>query len=341
MTPGPLRLPSPGMAAPIAAGRSRRHCCGSAVFLAAGLWWFDGDVSALADRLTVKRQRSDAERGAGRRAAVDGGRRGRRFRTSRRRSCRRRPPEVTTSARSTDTCVHRSGSARRSASSGRWTASTRRSPARRPASSATRCACRGTATRSSRRCDPGRLRARLQGELGDGGPGFVCVVPPHRFNEQRGDHALVSRHVVPARDLADADARWPLRRRRQHGRDRRRHARRSSSSSGKVTNVELYYLATAEGRHRDGHRRRQRAREGRHRGRARKAAGLRGASTGDGATKFEIKTEHRVRHVRDRARERERRGRRQPRRRQRQREELREQRRRALAGRARPSRAPI
>ena len=28
---------------------------------------------------------------------------------------------------------------------------------------------------------PGRLRARLQGELGDGGPGFVYVVPPHRF----------------------------------------------------------------------------------------------------------------------------------------------------------------
>jgi lysophospholipase L1-like esterase len=28
---------------------------------------------------------------------------------------------------------------------------------------------------------PGRLRSRLQGELGDGGPGFVYVVPPHRF----------------------------------------------------------------------------------------------------------------------------------------------------------------
>ncbi|HEY1551980.1 MAG TPA: GDSL-type esterase/lipase family protein [Kofleriaceae bacterium] len=30
---------------------------------------------------------------------------------------------------------------------------------------------------------PGHLRARLQAELGDGGPGFVYVVPPHRFNE--------------------------------------------------------------------------------------------------------------------------------------------------------------
>jgi len=28
---------------------------------------------------------------------------------------------------------------------------------------------------------PARLRARLQGELGDGGPGFVYIVPPHRF----------------------------------------------------------------------------------------------------------------------------------------------------------------
>ncbi len=28
---------------------------------------------------------------------------------------------------------------------------------------------------------PGRLRTQLQGEVGDGGPGFVYVVPPHRF----------------------------------------------------------------------------------------------------------------------------------------------------------------
>jgi lysophospholipase L1-like esterase len=28
---------------------------------------------------------------------------------------------------------------------------------------------------------PGRLRTRLQGELGDGGPGFVYIVQPHRF----------------------------------------------------------------------------------------------------------------------------------------------------------------
>jgi hypothetical protein len=28
---------------------------------------------------------------------------------------------------------------------------------------------------------PGRLRARLQAELGDGGPGFVYALAPHRF----------------------------------------------------------------------------------------------------------------------------------------------------------------
>jgi lysophospholipase L1-like esterase len=36
---------------------------------------------------------------------------------------------------------------------------------------------------------PGNLRSRLQGELGDGGPGFVYAVPPHRFC----GHAQVSR----------------------------------------------------------------------------------------------------------------------------------------------------
>lgn len=33
---------------------------------------------------------------------------------------------------------------------------------------------------------PARLRARLQGELGDGGPGFVYVIPPHRFCHHEG-----------------------------------------------------------------------------------------------------------------------------------------------------------
>ncbi|HEY1557203.1 MAG TPA: GDSL-type esterase/lipase family protein [Kofleriaceae bacterium] len=33
---------------------------------------------------------------------------------------------------------------------------------------------------------PGRLRSRMQADLGDGGPGFVFVVPPHRFCEHEG-----------------------------------------------------------------------------------------------------------------------------------------------------------
>ena len=33
---------------------------------------------------------------------------------------------------------------------------------------------------------PGHLRTRLQAELGDGGPGFVFVVPPHRFCNHEG-----------------------------------------------------------------------------------------------------------------------------------------------------------
>ena len=36
---------------------------------------------------------------------------------------------------------------------------------------------------------PGRLRTRLQGELGDGGPGFLYIVPPHRFCQ----HTAVTR----------------------------------------------------------------------------------------------------------------------------------------------------
>lgn len=39
---------------------------------------------------------------------------------------------------------------------------------------------------------PGRLRTRLQGELGDGGPGFVFVVAPHRFVA----HEAVARTVT-------------------------------------------------------------------------------------------------------------------------------------------------
>jgi lysophospholipase L1-like esterase len=38
---------------------------------------------------------------------------------------------------------------------------------------------------------PGRLREKLQAELGDGGPGFIYVVEPHRFN---GHEAITRSH---------------------------------------------------------------------------------------------------------------------------------------------------
>jgi lysophospholipase L1-like esterase len=44
---------------------------------------------------------------------------------------------------------------------------------------------------------PGRLRARLQAELGDGGPGFVFVVPPHRFCGHEAISRLVSSDWEP------------------------------------------------------------------------------------------------------------------------------------------------
>ncbi|HTR56137.1 MAG TPA: GDSL-type esterase/lipase family protein [Kofleriaceae bacterium] len=54
---------------------------------------------------------------------------------------------------------------------------------------------------------PGRLRARLQGALGDGGPGFVFVVPPHRFCEHeaitRGSSGPWATHAISTLQTAD------------------------------------------------------------------------------------------------------------------------------------------
>ncbi|MGE5181956.1 MAG: GDSL-type esterase/lipase family protein [Acidobacteriota bacterium] len=92
----------------------------------------------------------------------------------------------------------------------------------------------------------GRLRKRLQDDLGDGGPGFVYVVRPHRFcnNEAiiRGDEAGWRPYAIstnrtsdglygPAGSTAETDG----------GRATIKLA------SGKVTGVELYYLAQPHG----------------------------------------------------------------------------------------------
>lgn len=94
---------------------------------------------------------------------------------------------------------------------------------------------------------PGRLRQKLQGELGDGGPGFVFVVPPHRFN----DHQAITRaqsgtwasHAISVMQTPDG-LYGP------GGATAETYDRGTSTIklvSGKVTNVELYYLAQPHG----------------------------------------------------------------------------------------------
>jgi lysophospholipase L1-like esterase len=93
---------------------------------------------------------------------------------------------------------------------------------------------------------PSRLRTRLQDELGNGGPGFVYVVPPHRFcaNEavtRTSGGSWVS-HAISTMQIADGlygvggataetdDGRAAIK-----------------LVSGKVSQIELYYLAQPHG----------------------------------------------------------------------------------------------
>jgi lysophospholipase L1-like esterase len=93
---------------------------------------------------------------------------------------------------------------------------------------------------------PGRLRARLQTELGDGGPGFVYVVAPHRFcaHEQieRSARPGWATHAISTQQIADGlygpggatteldDSRASIK-----------------VLTGKVASAELYYLAQPKG----------------------------------------------------------------------------------------------
>jgi lysophospholipase L1-like esterase len=93
---------------------------------------------------------------------------------------------------------------------------------------------------------PGRLRQKLQRELGDGGPGFVFVVPPHRFCE----HEAVSRsagggwatHAISVMQTPDG-LYGP------GGATAETDGGRATIKlvSGKVTNVDVYYLAQPRG----------------------------------------------------------------------------------------------
>ncbi|HEY4241847.1 MAG TPA: GDSL-type esterase/lipase family protein [Kofleriaceae bacterium] len=93
---------------------------------------------------------------------------------------------------------------------------------------------------------PGRLRSRMQTELGDGGPGYVFVVPPHRFcghdSITRGQSGTWLPHAISTLQVADGlygaggstaeteDGRATIK-----------------LVAGKVTRAELYYLSQPHG----------------------------------------------------------------------------------------------
>jgi len=140
---------------------------------------------------------------------------------------------------------------------------------------------------------PGRLRSLLQGELGDGGPGFVYVVPPHRFCGHeaitRSSSGSWTAHAISTTQVADGlygvggstaetdDGRATIK-----------------LTAGTASQVELYYLAqprggtatiTADGKPVATVETRN----------ADKQAGYAAASIDGGAKKFEITTAGRVR----------------------------------------------
>jgi lysophospholipase L1-like esterase len=93
---------------------------------------------------------------------------------------------------------------------------------------------------------PGRLRTKLQGELGDGGPGFVYAIAPHRFCHHEGitrsggenwltfaismSHAADGFYGPGGASVETASGRAALK-----------------LVAGKVTRAELYYLAQPNG----------------------------------------------------------------------------------------------
>ncbi len=93
---------------------------------------------------------------------------------------------------------------------------------------------------------PGRLRARLQTELGDGGPGFVYVEPPHRFC----NHEAITRsssgtwytHAIST--MQTADGLYGV-----GGSTTESDGGKSTIKlvAGKVTAAELYFLAQPGG----------------------------------------------------------------------------------------------
>ena len=168
----------------------------------------------------------------------------------------------------------------------------RRSPTRRPASSAARCACRGTATRSSRPTrSPAACARGCRASSATAARASCTSSPPHRFcgheaitrghERRRGTTHAISTMQTPdglygvggATTETDGGTRDDQARRRQ-GHERRALLPRA-----------------AQGRHRDGHRRRRRGRARRHRGGRQAAPAARPATIAAGASKLEIATD--------------------------------------------------
>src|SRR5215468_11002214 len=93
---------------------------------------------------------------------------------------------------------------------------------------------------------PGRLRTRLQTELGDGGPGFVYVVAPHRFCGHEAITRVASSdwttHAIST--LQIADGLYGVGGATAEASDGRATVK---LVTGKATSVELYYLAQPKG----------------------------------------------------------------------------------------------
>ncbi len=94
---------------------------------------------------------------------------------------------------------------------------------------------------------PARLRTRLQKDVGDGGPGFVFVVPPHRFCLHEG--ITRSHRDAEWQSYAVSTVKHPDGFYGPGGATAETYGANATIkiASGKVTHVELYYLAQKGG----------------------------------------------------------------------------------------------
>ena len=215
------------------------------VFLVALLWKFDGNLQALANRLTVKREDSTTKTAgpvfAKQPEVADT-------------SSDEQPPKLPPAAAGShdvgalsDTCIQPLGAEPavckayamdayyRAVASGKV----------KKLGHALRVSWYGDSVVADDQM-PNRLRERLQGELGDGGPGFVYVVPPHKFNEnnsiKRSQGGSWFPHSISLQQVPDGLY-------GVGGSTQETDGGRSTIklASGKVTNLELYYLAMPKG----------------------------------------------------------------------------------------------